>query len=243
MGTGCYQWAPLGVVPLFVVLVCSFSFGSTTRVYLRRFCNWIRMVHQFWTLLALLARNQNRPTEDSTRVNDWDRRAGASRPDSDDPIESWEQDLLDRAPIIDSAAFSLLISRTPTLALYGPLGAGKTSILNLLSLHLRKRAIVVFFSTWLPGSADTLSSYLLEDISRQCRKEFVIPGMRKSARRLALALAKRVPLLDAFPISSRSQLNEKKFRTSQAPSPGFLSVSSCYSMKLIEWGNRSWNRC
>jgi hypothetical protein len=157
-----------------------------------------------------LARNQRRPTEGSTRVNDRDRRARDSSAGTDDPIDSWEDDLLDRAPLIDSAAFSLLISRTPTLALYGPLGAGKTSILNLLSLHLRKRAIVVFFSTWLPGSADTLSSYLLEDISRQCRKEYVIPGMQKSARRLALALAKRVPLLDAiFDFLSESTQREE----------------------------------
>lgn len=153
----------------------------------------------FGLYLAFLARIQKIPLENRIRVSDsYLQLAGSSIPNTDDPIESWTEDLLGRAPIVNSVSFSLLISKTPVLALLGPFGTGKTSILNLLARHLRDKAIVVSFSTWLPGSADTISSYLLEDISRECRRLYVAPRMRKSARKLAASLAKRVPLLDSM---------------------------------------------
>jgi hypothetical protein len=144
-----------------------------------------------------LTKIRNLPTENEVKVSDSDLQlAGTSISSTDDPIESWAEDLLDRAPIVNSVSFSLLISRTPVLALLGRFGSGKTSVLNLLAKHLSNKAVVVLFSTWLPGSADTLSAYLLEDISKECRKIYVVPGIRRSARKLALALAKRVPFLD-----------------------------------------------
>lgn len=146
-----------------------------------------------------LTRIRSLPSESEIRVSDSDLlQVGTSILSSDDPIASWAQDLLDRAPVVDSVSFSLLISRTPVLALLGRFGSGKSSILNLLAKHLSDKAVVVSFSTWLPGSGDTLSSYLLEDISKECRKLYVAPGIRRSARKLALALAKRVPLLDSL---------------------------------------------
>ncbi len=158
-----------------------------------------------------LRRSHNQISEEMIRVSESDlSQAGTSIPTTDDPIASWAEDLLDRAPIVNSVSFSLLISRTPVLALQGPFGSGKTSILNLLARHLSDKALVVYFSSWLPGSADTLSSYLLEDISKVCRKSYVVPGIQRSARKLALALAERVHLLNLFPdfLSASTQRDE-----------------------------------
>lgn len=116
-------------------------------------------------------------------------------PDSDDPIHDWTEDTLDRSSIVDVLTTKLLIAKAPVIALFGEYGSGKTSVLNLLRAHLRGKAIVVTFSTWLPGSQETLTAYLLSDISAQCQKEFVVPGLRRSARRVTDALSETVPVL------------------------------------------------
>lgn len=58
---------------------------------------------------------------------------------------------------------------------------------------------MVSFSTWLPGSQETLTSYLMADIANECQKQYMVPGLRKSAGRLANALAQSVPFLKGFP--------------------------------------------
>jgi len=79
--------------------------------------------------------------------------------------------------------------------LLGELGSGKTSVLNLLRSHLFNKAIVVSFSTWLPGSPEALCTYLLTDIAKECSKHYLVPGLRKDARRVARALARNIPVL------------------------------------------------
>ncbi|WP_420239642.1 KAP family P-loop NTPase fold protein [Telmatobacter bradus] len=113
----------------------------------------------------------------------------------DEPIDAWEDDLLGRAPLIEIVSIKLLVAMKPVIALNGKLGVGKTSLLNLLRRHLKGRAIVVYFSTWLPGSEETLVKYLLSDIAAECRKQYIVPGLRHGSRRLANALAKSVPHL------------------------------------------------
>ncbi|MGB8989058.1 MAG: P-loop NTPase fold protein, partial [Candidatus Sulfotelmatobacter sp.] len=119
--------------------------------------------------------------------------------ESDDPIETWAQDALGRAALVDTISIKLMISKTPVLALFGEFGSGKTSILNLLRRNLENKAIVVSFSTWLPGSQETLTSYLLADIATECQKQYIVPGLRKSAERFASALAQSVPFLKGYP--------------------------------------------
>jgi hypothetical protein len=100
-----------------------------------------------------------------------------------------------------------MISKSPVLAVFGEFGSGKTSILNLLKEHLEDKGIVVSFSTWLPGSQETLISYLLSDIANECEKQYVVPGLRRSARRLAKALGKNVPFirdyLESLPVATQ----------------------------------------
>jgi len=118
--------------------------------------------------------------------------------ESDDPIRGWEEDALNRAAIVDEITVKVMIAKRPVIALFGKFGSGKTSILNLLREHLAGKAIVVSFSTWLPGSQETLTSYLLGDIAGECRKVYVVPGLSKSARRLASALANSLPFIRGY---------------------------------------------
>jgi hypothetical protein len=135
-------------------------------------------------------------TEDELRVSDMTRAAtGTMTAAIDEPIQSWEEDALDRASVVDIVSSKAMIGRASVIALSGPLGIGKTSVLNLLQTHLHDKAIVVRFVTWLPGSQDALSSYLLADIANECRKYYVVPGLRRSASRVARALAQTVPFL------------------------------------------------
>ena len=124
--------------------------------------------------------------------------AGSELSESDDPIQSWSQDALGRAALVDSLSVKIMIAKAPVLALSGAFGVGKTSILNLLREHLGDKAITISFSTWLPGSQETLTSYLLADIASECKKRYIVPGLRQSARRLATALGQRVPVLSDY---------------------------------------------
>lgn len=124
--------------------------------------------------------------------------SGSQLAESDDPIESWEQDALGRAALVDIISTKIMIGKAPVLALSGTFGAGKTSILNLLREHLGDKAITVSFSTWLPSSQETLTSYLLADIASECKAQYIVPGLRQSTRRFATALGQRVPLLSDY---------------------------------------------
>ena len=137
--------------------------------------------------------------EDDLRVPlQWRSLVGSELSESDDPIQHWQEDALGRASLVDSISIKLMIAKSPVVGLFGEFGSGKTSILNLLREHIGEKAIVVSFSTWLPGSQETLTAYLLGDIANQCQKHYVVPGLSKSARRLAGALAQAVPFLKGY---------------------------------------------
>lgn len=123
---------------------------------------------------------------------------GTQLVESDEPIELWEQDALGRAALVDSLSTKIMVGKAPVIALSGAFGAGKTSILNLLREHLDDKAITVSFSTWLPGSQETLTSYLLADITSECKKKYIVPGLRQSAHRFATALGQKVPFLSDY---------------------------------------------
>jgi hypothetical protein len=123
---------------------------------------------------------------------------GTELSDSDDPIHTWAQDALGRAALVDSLSVKIMIGKAPVITLTGPFGSGKTSTLNLLREHLANTAIVVSFSTWLPGSAETLATYLMADIAEECNKKYIVPGLRQSTRRLASALGRNIPFLGEY---------------------------------------------
>ena len=146
--------------------------------------------------LNATARRRHRPNPMDLRVRTHERRGERNwNHIGDEPISSWAQDILGRAPIVDIITNKALAGGASVIALSGPLGIGKSSVLNLLQTHLEDKAIVVRFVTWLPGSQDVLSSYLLADIATECEKKYVVPGLRRSTRRVAKALAETVPTL------------------------------------------------
>jgi hypothetical protein len=137
--------------------------------------------------------------EEDLRVSQSVRSAAGSQLEwSDDPIQTWTQDALGRAALIDILSVKIMIGKAPVIALSGPFGVGKTSVLNLLREHLGDKTITVSFNTWLPGSQDALTSYLLGDIANECKKQYLVPGLRQSAARLAIALGQKVPLLSEY---------------------------------------------
>lgn len=125
-------------------------------------------------------------------------RPDAAELDSDEPVTTWEGDLLDRGPLVEVLATKVLALKKPVVILNGRFGSGKSSVLNLLRLRLENQAVVVSFSAWLPGSESTLTDFLISDIVAECGKRFVIPGLAKSARRFASALSKSVPYLSGL---------------------------------------------
>lgn len=143
---------------------------------------------------------QRLPIEEDVRVSlKVKELAGTRTLESDDPIQSWEEDTLGRAALVDSLSVKVLIAKAPVIALFGDFGSGKTSILNLLRTHLTDKAIVISFSTWLPGSQETLTSYLMADIASEAQKHYVVPGLKKSTRKFANALGETVPFLKGLP--------------------------------------------
>jgi KAP family P-loop domain len=150
--------------------------------------------------IAAMVHGERTLNEDDLRVPTEARSViGTAVSESDDPIQSWQEDALGRASLVESISSKLIVAKIPVLALFGEFGSGKSSTLNLLREHLRGHAIVVSFSTWLPGSQETLTSYLLGDISNECQRNYIVPGLSKSTRRLASALAQSVPFLKGYP--------------------------------------------
>jgi hypothetical protein len=169
---------------------------------------WIRLTEAL-TIIAftygslhlvrtILTRRHDRTSSCAASSMDGFRLSGpvAAIREGDDPIEEWEQDLLDRFPLINVLAVKLLIAKKTIVVLDGKFGAGKTSVLNLLRIRLRKVAVVVPFSAWLPGSGYSLIESLLSDITVESKKQFIVPGLGRNTRRYARALAKSVPHLD-----------------------------------------------
>ena len=90
---------------------------------------------------------------------------------------------------------TILVSRPSVIMLRGQFGVGKSSVLNLLRLGIGKRAIVVPFNSWLPGSQETLVSDLFGDVALEIGLTYFVPGLRKRLRKLASVLAGTVPQL------------------------------------------------
>lgn len=195
------------------------SFASTVILLnLTRYSLQWRLLANLAVLIAFLllacilryvaiSRNDHTPEESEVRVTAQKSDAAPGGTTSDEPITSWDEDTLGRAPVVERLFRTILIAKSPVVALFGGFGSGKTSILNLLRGHLKDKVIVVSFSTWLPGSEETLASYLMADIANECQKRYMVPGLRQSTTRLATAVAQSVPFLkgvaDLLPASTQ----------------------------------------
>src|SRR5262249_31946324 len=133
--------------------------------------------------------------------------------DADCPIQEWEQDVLERAALVESIAATVIVSAAPVVAIQGAFGDGKSSILNLLKRTLEPHAIVVSFSTWLPGSDQTLAIEMFSDIATECKKRYYLPQMQRRLLAYARTLCGTVSVLksasELLPsISQRDEIEE-----------------------------------
>jgi hypothetical protein len=206
MSRGARSWW-LGVTSGLSFLSFVLTLGALNATQIEpwdRLCAYLAALAATMILAAVLhcvaqSRNGRIPNEQDIKVSVEKKNTGGTRAnESDDPIISWAEDTLHRAALVDTLTVKILISKAPVIALFGDFGSGKSSVLNLLREHLVGKAIVVSFSTWLPGSQETLTSYLLSDIANECQKAYFVPGLRRSAGRLARALAESVPLLKGY---------------------------------------------
>ena len=125
----------------------------------------------------------------------------ASQPmrDPESPIKCWSEDQLGRAAVVEILTRKILDARTPVIALRGAFGDGKSSVLNLLRLHLAETAIVVSFSSWLPNSELTLANDLFADIATECNRHLLVPALRRHLRKFASLLAGSLSYLKPLP--------------------------------------------
>ena len=124
--------------------------------------------------------------------------------------------------MVDSLKIQLLVGEVSVIALQGKFGEGKSSVLNLLQEDLRPHAIVVSFSSWLPGSEETLTKELFHDIGKECRKRYYIPGLRKALTRYATIFSADIPYLKGVreifePPTQRQELEEMKRLLEELP--------------------------
>lgn len=124
-----------------------------------------------------------------------------------DAITKWTEDLIGRGEVVTLLADQVLHLRVPIVALRGGFGDGKTSVLNLLRNVIERRAIVVSFRAWLPGSEATFVADLFKDIATECRGYVIVPRLRKYALAFAEMVSHSVSYLaglrDLIPAQSQ----------------------------------------
>jgi hypothetical protein len=142
--------------------------------------------------------------------------------DAENPILSWDQDALNRSGLVESLISAVLVSRAPIVAVEGKFGDGKSSILNLVRSTIASQAIVVMFSSWLPGSEQTLALDLFNDIATECKKRYYLPQLRRRLLAYARTICGTLPSLksvpDLFsPISQNDEIEEIQYAFSRLP--------------------------
>jgi len=118
--------------------------------------------------------------------------------DPDLPVPENGIDLLDRGEMINGLVSLIVRERPSVIALTGRYGDGKTSILNLTVGELKKRdidqrPIIVRFSPWLPGNSNALVMSLLTSITAEIRRDYVVPGLSKSALQYGKTVLNMIP--------------------------------------------------
>lgn len=93
---------------------------------------------------------------------------------SDEPVDSPEDDLLDRQPLAVAIAATILdldISRGAVLAIAGPWGAGKTSLIHFVQRELEKgqNSHFIEFNPWMFSRSDDLLNRFFIEISAQLK--------------------------------------------------------------------------
>jgi replication-associated recombination protein RarA len=115
------------------------------------------------------------------------RESGTSFIEADEPITTLKEDLLNRAPIVQTLARLAVVDHLHVIALEGPFGDGKTSVLRLLGEALTsdhsdfKETSVASFSPWLAGNSENLPANLMKAIVRAIQKKYYAPRLRQNS--------------------------------------------------------------
>lgn len=131
-------------------------------------------------------------------------------PYGDDPIATPEEYLLGRrqlAEVLAAEIAGLDLRRGAVVAITGPWGSGKTSLMNLAAARLREEPRVlgvVEFNPWLFSGAEQLAENLLAELATQLRDQ---ESRKAKARRVAtkatstlLTYSRGLSVLRAVPV-------------------------------------------
>jgi hypothetical protein len=183
---------------------------------------------ELWRSQSTTARKRSArslpPLNIPTQYRDASLEAQWQASSSDDPIHEWDNDIIGRTSVVELLAEHIFVQRTPIIALLGGLGDGKSSVLRLLRRSLERRAIVVSFSAWLPGSDQTLAVDLFRDIATECKHTFYIPQLKKRATAYARTISGSVSYLtglkEILPAQSQQQeIEELRDTLARVPLP------------------------
>lgn len=157
---------------------------------------------------------------------------------TDEPITDWEQDLVGRSAIVELIC-EHIISGTPVVALNAGLGDGKSSVLNLVRKTMERRAIVISFSAWLPGTESTLALDLFKDIAAECRRRLYVPQLKKQALAYARTLSGSISILaglrELLPsLSQRDEIEELRTTLQRVPYPIVVLIDEIDRMQRAE---------
>ena len=107
--------------------------------------------------------------------------------DSDRPITSRDEDLLERGPLVDQLKSWVLqapVQEGFVIGVTGPWGSGKTSVLQLLAEELDDEVVVARFDPWLFSRADQLVARFFDEIGG-----LLVTGKGKRIRKVGRRLA------------------------------------------------------
>lgn len=157
----------------------------------------------------------------------------------DDPISDWQEDIIGRVAVVECLAEHALVLRTPIVAVHGSFGDGKTSVLNLFRKAVEGQAIVVSFSSWLPGSEATLASDLFRDIATECKKYVHVPQLRKKVLAYARTVSGSLPYLAGVKAllpthSQQEEVQELRDALSRVPLPIVILLDDIDRMQKEE---------
>jgi predicted KAP-like P-loop ATPase len=116
-------------------------------------------------------------------------------PFGDDPISDPSDDLLDRASLAEALSAEIAALKAQhgaVVAITGPWGSGKTSLMNLTAARLRNDPGVfgvVEFNPWLFSGAEQLAENLLSELAVQLRDQ---ESKKDRARRVASSVTEKL---------------------------------------------------
>ena len=116
--------------------------------------------------------------------------------DPDDPIETWDLDILGRRSLISRLAEEVSSGAASVIALVGPYGHGKTSTLNLLTQALKEghpEIVVAHFVSSLATSKEVLVGTLFNSIAKELQKRFVHESLPAGLAQYARSVVSVVP--------------------------------------------------